>query len=184
MVLPEVKVTKDMTVTLDARKTVPVDIRTPRPAEQRGVLSYQTYREIDGHSLTQGTMYFDSAKRLYVSPTARVTDGTFEFASRWQLVAPLLRAKVAGSDADLNAYYMPASPLFSDRRATLTAVDAGDAATADFSHARGRLAVVNDPTGAYEKELVARAAAAGVRAVMLVHFSDSGWTRWDPQGER
>jgi hypothetical protein len=64
VVLPEVKVTKDMTVTLDARKTVPVDIRTPRPAEQRGVLSYQTYREIDGHSLTQGTMYFDSAKRL------------------------------------------------------------------------------------------------------------------------
>ncbi|WP_316745752.1 S8 family serine peptidase [Streptomyces sp. MK7] len=184
VVLPEVKVTKDMTVTVDARKTVPVDIRTPRPAEQRGVLSYQTYREIDGHSLTQATMYFDSAKRLYVSPTARVTDGAFEFASRWQLVAPLLRAKVAGSGLDLNAYYMPASPLFSDRGATLTAVDAGDAATADFSHARGRLAVVKDPTGAYEKDLVARAASAGVRAVMLVHFSDIGWTRWDPQGER
>ncbi|MFF4837481.1 S8 family serine peptidase [Streptomyces sp. NPDC001315] len=184
VVLPEVKVTKDMTVTLDARRTVPVDIRTPRPAEQRGVLSYQTYREIDGHSLTQGTMYFDSAKRLYVSPTARITEGTFEFASRWQLVAPLLRAKVTGSDLDLNAYYMPASPLLSDRGATLTAVDAGDAATADFSHARGRLAVVNDPTGANEKDLVARAAAAGVRAVMLVHFSDGGWTRWDPQGER
>ncbi|MEU6421279.1 S8 family peptidase [Streptomyces spiralis] len=184
VVLPEVKVTRDMTVTVDARKTVPVDIRTPRPTEQRGVLSYQTYREIDGHSLTQGTMYFDSAKRLYVSPTARVTDGAFEFASRWQLVAPLLRAKVAGSGLDLNAYYMPASPLFSDHGATLTAVDAGDAATADFSHARGRVAVVKDPTGAYEKDLVARAASAGVRAVMLVHFSDIGWTRWDPQGER
>jgi hypothetical protein len=184
VVLPEVKVAKDMTVTLDARKTVPVDIRTPRPAEQRGVLSYQTYREIDGHSLTEGTMYFDVAKRLYVSPTARVTDGTFEFASRWQLVAPLLRAKVTGSDLGLNAYYMPASPLFSDDGATLTAVDAGDAATADFSRARGRLAVVNDPTGANEKDLVARAAAAGVRAVVLVHFSDIAWTRWDPQGER
>ncbi|MFH9191384.1 hypothetical protein [Streptomyces globisporus] len=47
-VIPEVKVTRDMTVTLDARDTVPVEIRTPRPAEQRGILSYQTYRERSG----------------------------------------------------------------------------------------------------------------------------------------
>ncbi|MFI6493268.1 S8 family serine peptidase [Streptomyces sp. NPDC050564] len=184
VVLPEVKVTKDTTVTLDARKTVPVDIRTPRPAEQRGVLNYQTYRKLDGHSLLQGTMYFDVAKRLLVSPTAKVTEGTFEFASRWQLVAPLLQTRVPGADLDLNAYYMPDSPLFGDRGATLTAVDAGDAASPDFRHARGRLAVVNDPTGAYEKDLVAQAAAAGARAVMLVHFSDIAWTRWNPQGER
>ncbi len=65
VVLPEVKVTKDTAVTLDARKTTKVDIRTPRPAEQRGILD-QTYRQIDGHSLLQGTMFFDLAKRLYV----------------------------------------------------------------------------------------------------------------------
>ncbi|MFD4611820.1 S8 family serine peptidase [Streptomyces sp. NPDC058440] len=184
VVLPEVRVIKDMTVTLDARTTVPVDIRTPRPAEQRGALSFQTYRELDGHSLSQGTMYFDIAKRLYVSPTARVMEGTFEFASRWQLVAPLLQAKVPGADIDLNAYYMPTSPVFDDQGATLTAVDAGDASVADFRHARGRLAIVNNPTGADERALVARAAAAGVRAVMLVHFHNTGWTRWNPQGER
>jgi subtilisin family serine protease len=184
VVLPEVKVTKDMTVTLDARRTVPVEIRTPRPAEQRGILSYQTYRELEGRSLTQGTMYFDSAKRLYISPTAKVTEGTFEFASRWQLVAPLVRAEVSRSRFDLGAYYMPASPLFPERGATLTAVDAGDAANADFSHARGKAAVVNNPTGASERALVERAANAGVRAVILVHFNDTGWTRWRPTGER
>ncbi|WP_217167928.1 S8 family serine peptidase [Streptomyces sp. AC512_CC834] len=184
VVLPEVKVTKDMTVTLDARKTVPVEIRTPRPAEQRGIMSYQTYREIGGRSLTQGTMYFDIAKRLYISPTAKVTEGTFEFASRWQLVAPLIRAKVSRSKLDLGAYYMPASPLFPERGATLTAVDAGDAANADFSRARGKAAVVNNPTGASERALVERAEAAGVRAVILIHFNDTGWTRWRPTGDR
>ncbi|GAA2598110.1 MULTISPECIES: S8 family peptidase [Streptomyces] len=184
VVLPEVRVTKDMTVTLDARRTVPVEIRTPRPAEQRGILSYQTYREIGGRSLTQGTMYFDIAKRLYISPTSEVTEGTFEFASRWQLVAPLVRAQVSRTGFDLGAYYMPSSPLLPERGATLTAVDAGDAANADFSRARGKAAVVDNPSGASERALVERAAAAGVRAVILIHFNDTGWTRWRPTGDR
>ncbi|WP_416986294.1 S8 family serine peptidase [Streptomyces sp. T028] len=184
VVLPEVKVTKDMTVTLDARRTVPVQIRTPEPAEQRGVLSYQTYRQLDGHSLLEGTMYFDLAKRLYVSPTAQVTEGTFEFASRWQLVAPLLKATVRDTGTDLNAYYMPDSPLFGERGARLTAVDAGDAAAPAFGSARGKVAVLTNTTGVDERELAERAAAAGVRAVMLVHFRDIPWTRWRPDGDR
>ncbi|XES00232.1 hypothetical protein HEP87_58865 [Streptomyces sp. S1D4-11] len=157
VVLPEVKVTKDTAVTLDARKTTKVDIRTPRPAEQRGILDYQTYRQIDGHSLLQGTMYFDLAKRLYVSPTAAVTDGTFEFASRWQLVAPLLEAKVSGSDLALNPYYMPNSPLFAalryhpDRRGRghlrRARLQPGPRQTRDCPQRRGHQRAGVDPTG-------------------------------------
>ncbi|MFF2225279.1 S8 family serine peptidase [Streptomyces globisporus] len=185
-VIPEVKVTRDMTVTLDARDTVPVEIRTPRPAEQRGILSYQTYREIEGRGLTQGTMFFDSAKRLYISPTARVTEGTFEFASRWQLVAPLLKAKVKAKKTrvGLGAYYLPMSPLLPESGETLTAVDAGEADKPDFTRARGRIAVVNNPSGENERAFVERAAKAGARAVLVIHFDDNGWTRWQPMGER
>ncbi|MFF2641240.1 S8 family serine peptidase [Streptomyces niveus] len=184
VVLPEVKVTKDMTVTLDARRTTLVDIRTPRPAEQRGILSYQTYRKIDGKGLIQGTMYFDVAKRLYVSPTSTVTEGTFEFASRWQLTAPLLETAVPGTDIDLGAYYMPSSALFDERGERLTAVDAGDAKAPEFGKVRGKLAVLTNKEGESERDLVAKAAAAGARGVMLVHFSDIAWTRWRPDGER
>ncbi|GAB2787880.1 S8 family serine peptidase [Streptomyces chlorus] len=187
VVLPEVKVTKDMTVTLDVRKTTLVDIRTPRPAEQRGILSYQTYRKIDGRSLLQGTMYFDVGKRLYVSPTSAVTDGTFEFASRWQFVAPLLEMKVSGGkggEAEPDAYYMPSSPLFDQKGARLTAVDAGDAAAPDFSRARGKLAVLTNEQTVGERTLTERAAVAGVRGVVLVHFNDNAWTRWHPEGDR
>ncbi|WP_307545049.1 S8 family serine peptidase [Streptomyces sp. V3I8] len=187
VVLPEVKVTKDMSVTLDVRRTTLVDIRTPRPAEQRGILSYQTYRKIDGHSLLEGTMYFDVGKRLYVSPTSQVTDGTFEFASRWQFAAPLLDMTVSGGKGGKeapDAYYMPASPLFDEKGERLTAVDAGDAAAPVFRRARGKLAVVTDEQGADERELAERAAAAGVRGIVLVHFGDVAWTRWRPDGDR
>ncbi|PWI15284.1 peptidase S8 [Streptomyces sp. Act143] len=184
VVLPEVKVTKDTTVTVDARKTVPVQIRTPRPAEQRGALSYQTYRELDGHALVQGTMFFDIAKRLYVSPTAPVHNGTFEFASRWQLVAPLLQARATGLPDPLDAYYMPASPLFSDHGTTLRAANAGDAASPQLSGLRGRLAVLTDNQGTGTDQALRQIAAAGAKGVLLVHFDDNPWTRWTPDGDR
>lgn len=79
---------------------------------------------------------------------------------------------------------MPASPLFGNSGATLTAVDAGDAAHPSFTHARGRLALVTNNDGVNEQELAQKAAHAGVRALMLVHFSDIGWTRWSPVGDR
>ncbi|MGP4012958.1 S8 family serine peptidase [Streptomyces sp. 4N124] len=184
VVLPEVRVTKDTTVTVDARSTVPVQIRTPRPAEQRGILSYQTYRELDGRSLVQGTMFFDIAKRLYVSPTPQVRTGTFEFASRWQLVAPLLQARATGLPDPLDAYYMPTSPLYSDRGATLRAVDAGDASAPALGAVRGRLAVLTDEQGTGADEALKQIAAAGAKGVLLVHFDDSPWTRWSPNGDR
>ncbi|MEU3619136.1 S8 family serine peptidase [Streptomyces sp. NPDC006872] len=184
VVLPEVKVTQDMTVTVDARRTTRVDIRTPRPAEQRGILSYQTYRSIGGNGLLQGTMFFDNAKRLYVSPTAAVKDGAFEFVSRWQLVAPLLETTATGLPGKLDSYYMPASPTFGDSGATLTAVDAGDADRPVLKHVRGKLAVVTDEAGSGGRQLIAQIAAAGARAVLVVHFSDNPWTRWQPDGDR
>ncbi|MGW2934458.1 S8 family serine peptidase [Streptomyces sp. NPDC001156] len=187
IVNPEVKVTKDTTVTLNAAEATEVKIRTPRPAEQHGVLSTTFYRQIDGHSLLQGALFFDTVKRLYVSPTAPVTDGDFEFYSRWQMVAPQLQAKVSDSSLAFTPYYQPLSPVFGDQGARLTAAAAGLAAAPDFSGARGKLAVVQDDNSAwYDRQaLVKSAAAAGAKALLIVQpkgFSD--WTRWQPNGDR
>ncbi|MFJ7947826.1 S8 family peptidase [Streptomyces sp. NPDC096354] len=186
VVNPEVKVTKDMSVTLNAADTTPVQIRTPRPAEQRGVLSYQTYRKIDGNGLIQGVMFFDIAKRIYVSPTAEVTDGDFEFSSRWQMVAPQLRAKVPGTSLGFSPYYVTASPAFSDKGARLTAVDAGKGTSDELraAHVRGKLAVVRWDFSD-DRALAQAAADAGAKALMLV--VEDGfypWTRWSPTGDR
>ncbi|MFE7707312.1 S8 family serine peptidase [Streptomyces sp. NPDC057486] len=186
VVNPEVKVTRDMSVTLNAADTTPVQIRTPRPAEQRGVLSYQTYRKIDGNGLIQGVMFFDIAKRIYVSPTAAVTDGDFEFSSRWQMVAPQLRAKVSGTSLGFSPYYVNTSPPFSDKGARLTAVDAGKGTSAELraAHVRGKLAVVRWDFSD-DRALAQAAADAGAEALMLVMEDGSyPWTRWSLTGDR
>ncbi|MER6205896.1 S8 family peptidase [Streptomyces sp. NPDC001642] len=183
---PQVRVTSDSTVTLDASKVTEVKIRTPRPSEQRGILSYQTYRQIEGNGLIQGVMYFDLAKRIYVSPTTQVTDGTFEFASRWQLTAPQLTASPQGNARPFTPYYLPTSPVFDDKGARLTAVDAGTGTAADLkaAHVRGKLAVIRYDFG--DDTALARAAAdAGAKALMFVVPKDFyPWTRWSPDGTR
>ncbi|SFF47249.1 Serine protease, subtilisin family [Actinacidiphila alni] len=185
VVLPQVKVTKDMTVTLDARRTTRVEIRTPRPAEQRGGVSYQTYREIDGRSMNQGVAFFDGGlHELYVSPTEQVTEGEFEFSSRWQMFAPDLTAVAPGTGLDLAPYYLPRSPLLDSRGPTLTAVDAGSVEEPDLRRVRGKLAVVRNDSGLGEQELAQQAADAGARAVLMLGYSDNSWSQWNPTGER
>ncbi|MEU0187798.1 S8 family serine peptidase [Streptomyces sp. NPDC006207] len=186
LVNPEVKVTKDMTATLDASKVTEVKIRTPRPAEQRGIIGTTFHRVIDGNGLIQGHMMFDIVKRLYVSTTAPVTDGTFEFNSRWQMVAPQLRVKVTGSSLEFIPYYELDSKVFGDKGARLTAVDAGTSAAPDFRGARGKVAVVQVLSIADDTRTLARAAeTAGAKALLLAWpEGELSWTRWRPDGER
>ncbi|MEU7340873.1 S8 family serine peptidase [Streptomyces sp. NPDC007074] len=187
IVVPEVKVTKDTTVTLDASRVTEVKIRTPRPAEQHGVISTMLHREIDGHGLLQGALYFDTVNHLYISPTAPVTDGSFEYHSRWQMVAPQLRAKVSGTSQAFTPYYEPLSPVFGDQGARLTAVDAGSVTKPELGKVRGKLAVARYawPTGDYAG-FSRLAAAAGAKAVLFAWEPGGGaaWTRWQPDGDR
>ncbi|RKN45730.1 S8 family serine peptidase [Streptomyces hoynatensis] len=181
--LPEVAVTEDTDITLDMRETRPVTINTPEPAEQRTYLTFQTHRELDGHSWSNFVQYPIGESRLMVNSAPHVAEGSFEFAVHWQLTAPLLTARVRGG-ADLDAFYLPSSPLFDRQGSALRAVDAGSADAPDFGGARGALAIVRGDPGGYA-EFTAAAAEAGVAAVALV--ADEGhtpWSRWNPSGTR
>ncbi|MFD6971003.1 S8 family serine peptidase [Streptomyces sp. NPDC059949] len=186
LIAPEVKVTKDMTVTLDASDVTEVKVRTPRPAEQRGTLSTLAYREIDGYGLLQGHMMFDFVRRLYVSRAAPVTDGTFEYNSRWQLVAEDLTLKVDGSPLRLNPYYHFDSLPFDDKGERLSAVSAGTTEAPDYRHSRGKVAVIRETRSTDEHLGLARsAAAAGAKALIVVRPDwDIAWQPWRPDGER
>jgi hypothetical protein len=186
VVAPEVKVTKDTTVTLNAAETAEVRIRTPRPADRIGVLTPTLYREIDGKTLLQSFVVY-GGDRFYVNATAPVTDGAFEFTVHAQMAAPQLRAKVSGIHPALRPYYEAFSPAFADRGARLTAADAGTAQAPDFRRARGRLAVLRDDGSAgYDtRELSEAAKAAGARALLLVLPEGiAAYTEWQPGGER
>ncbi|MEU2288964.1 S8 family serine peptidase [Streptomyces sp. NPDC013178] len=180
---PEVKVTRDTTVTLSAAAVAQVRIRTPRPAEQRGILNTAWFREIDGYRWSWSSMYFDMVKRVYASTSAPVTQGQFEFSSRWQLAAPQLRAEVAGTALRFTPYYEPTSPDFGAHGARLTAVDAGTCAAPAFGRARGKLAVLRCDD--IDDATLARAKSAGVKAVMLVWSKgQTVWSWWQPNGVR
>ncbi|MEU6706213.1 S8 family serine peptidase [Streptomyces wuyuanensis] len=185
LLAPEVKVTKDTTVTLNAADTTELKIATPRPAEQSGVISTQWYRQIDGLRRLHGNLYFDTFKRIHVTPTAQVTDGTFEFTSRWQMKAPQLEAAVTGTAQDLAPYYEAYSPVFGDKGARLAVVGAGTSAAPDFGGSRGKAAVVACDDDYDSGELVKSAAAAGAAALLLVMPEGrQAWTRWQPNGDR
>ncbi|MGW1887186.1 S8 family serine peptidase [Streptomyces sp. NPDC001970] len=186
VVVPEVKVTKDTTVTLNAAEATEVKIRTPRPAERYGQLIPMYYRQIDGQERLEGISLWYS-DRFYTNPTAPVTDGAFEFTVRTQLKAPQLRARVSGISQEFTPYYENFSPAFRDQGARLTAVAAGTAQAPDFRGARGKLAVVQDDNSAgYDQRALAQtAAAAGAKALLVVWPKGVGaQAEWLPTGDR
>ncbi|MGW9030236.1 S8 family serine peptidase [Streptomyces sp. NPDC055722] len=185
VLVPELKVTKDTTVTLDATKLSEVKIRTPRPAEEHGVVSTVLHRQIDGRSMTFINQHYDGT-RIYVTPTAPVTDGTFEYYSRWQMTAPQLQADVSGTSLRFAPFYEAFSPVFGDKGAQLTAVDAGSVSEPDLRNVRGKLAVVRYKWPEDYTEFTRLAAAAGAKAVLFA-WEPTGrpvWTRWEPDGDR
>ncbi|KOV72593.1 peptidase S8 [Streptomyces sp. AS58] len=186
---PEVKVTKDTTVTLDARETRRVRVRTPEPAERRNDVTYQMYRKIDGVEQNVGIYYAEGGGSvdLYVNPTSKVTEGAFEFSSRWEMTAPELRTEVRGTDFDLEPVYVKQSAPFDVRGEQLVAVDAGTSDKPDLrpGTVRGKLAVIRDDTAGAEYDLAEAAAKAGAKGIAIVLPEGMlAWTRWKPMNIR
>ncbi|GGT02271.1 peptidase [Streptomyces chromofuscus] len=188
---PEVRVIKDTTVILDARKTKVVRVSTPKPAERHNNLTYQMYRKIDGVEQTVGIYYGEGGEAvdLYVNPTSEVTEGAFEFNSRWEMTAPDLRTEIRGADLDLDPYYLPLSTPFDSRGEQLVAVDAGTGDKPDLrpGTVRGKIAVVRDvdPDTTDWYEFAGTAAKAGAKGVVIVMPEGYlAWTRWKPMDTR
>ncbi|WP_329104140.1 S8 family serine peptidase [Micromonospora sp. NBC_01699] len=190
---PELRVDRDIEVLLDARKGTPIRIETPKPAEQQAVLSYYVHRVTGtGRRIDHGTMHYSTVKQVNVTPTRKVASGTFEFSSRWQLVAPMVQAKVDGVSGPLDINLTGQSPAYAGKR-EFPLVFAGRGTPAELAAVRVRGAAVlirsgNEPGGEdapSEGEVTAAAAAAGAALTLMVRPADwSAWTVWKPTGER
>ncbi|MET9388257.1 S8 family serine peptidase [Streptomyces sp. NPDC002928] len=107
---PQLRITGDTTVVLDARKANRLSIETERPATvSRTTLSY--VRTWDDYWLMTGTLTAGSTVRdYYASVDGRARTGSYEFRSTWRL---------AGSDADssyvYNLTYPTDGPIKSDQ---------------------------------------------------------------------
>lgn len=172
---PNIVVSKDSEIVIDARKAVPIQIETPKPSEQQAVLSYYVHREYgNGRSISHGVMHFSTVKQVNVTPTKPVKDGTFEFSSRWQLVAPLVQASIPGVSGPLDINLLHRSPSYEGKKRFRLVTSLQDA--------KGALVLLDSDD---EEEQIKAAAAAGAAAVILIRPADFGaWTVWRPVGDR
>ena len=177
---PELRVTGDLEILLDARTGTPIRIETPKPAEQQSILSYYERRvHANGRSTAHGVMHFSTIQQVNVTPTRRVSAGQYEFSSRWQLVAPMVQAKVTGVSGPLDINLLHQSPAYEGtRRYRLVPFGKG-------GDVRGAAALIVGSEDVSEQDQIAAAAAAGAAVAIIVRTPDMpAWTVWRPVGDR
>ncbi|GAA4962912.1 hypothetical protein HD597_002141 [Nonomuraea thailandensis] len=182
---PEMEITADTEVVLDARKAVEVKVETPDHETKRNTGSAAAlmwYRAGEqGTALRGGTTISPGGQveeRLFVQPTRKVTKGTFVVATRWRLRAP----EIAFSTPGLKLAPEYVDPVqFSDFSTEyprldgtrlLLAVDAGRGGADEIKgrDLRGKLAVIRRTDGVPVSTQSNAAAAAG--AAMVAVYSD------------
>ncbi|MEJ3745758.1 S8 family serine peptidase [Actinomycetes bacterium KLBMP 9797] len=173
---PELMVNRDLVVLLDARTGTPIRVETPKPAEARGILSYYVRRvHGNGRAVSHGVMHYTTVEQVNVTPTKRPSTGTYEFSSRWQLMAPMVRATVSGLAGPFDINLLHQSPGYDGTRVLPLTIGA----------VRGAAALIEASDVLAEEEQVAAAAAAGAAVAIIVRPADwSAWTVWRPIGDR
>ncbi|MDR3082351.1 MAG: S8 family serine peptidase, partial [Streptomyces sp.] len=177
---PQLEITKDTTVVLDARKAHRLSVRTDRPTEER-TTTLAFARSWDGiwqhsGSLSGGRL----VKGYYADVEGRASDGDFEFGSYWRRYAPQISDfgivdgprlhPVTGSTGSVN--------LDGTGKAEVVDAGAGTAAELTAAQVKGKIALVKVPDDTTSLLQQARdAQSAG--AVALVAYHDSA-ARWYP----
>ncbi|MCY1142753.1 S8 family serine peptidase [Actinoplanes sp. Pm04-4] len=174
--IPELKVDRDLTVLLDARTGRPIRIETPKPAEQRAIQSYYVHRVTgSGRSIINGFMSFSAVQKINVTPTAKLRHGSYEFSSRWQLVAPLVQPSVPGVTGELDINLCVTSPAWDGTRKF-------ELVKGLKGNVRGKAVLIESDN---PDDASAAAAAAGAAVALVVVPADrSAWQPWDPSGDR
>ncbi|MFL6001089.1 MAG: S8 family serine peptidase [Streptomyces sp.] len=177
---PQIKVDKNTEVVLDARKAVEIKPKTKEDSEFRG---FSTNWHREGPGSAWGLTYSQGwwTDHVYVAPTEKVTEGMFEFSSKFRLYAKELTASVTGPEK----YALPLDyaqtysglPVKVSGDHTVRAVDAGGGTTADFEglNVKGKVAVVRVGAGMSADDALANATAAGAGYVLAYQETPGYW---------
>lgn len=176
---PELLITRDRAMTFDARRAVPIKVRTPKSTAP----AYQGLREFGFTRIAANGQRFQSSMNpievvddtFYVEPSAAVRSGQLTTVTRMVLEAPPIEVRLGGRK--LGARYYE-SVSFADRAsefpvldgsARLPVVDAGTATEADLAGVdlEGAAAVVRRDRSRSVGEQSVAAAKAGARLVII-----------------
>ncbi|MER7517712.1 S8 family serine peptidase [Streptomyces sp. NPDC126499] len=177
---PELRLTKDTLVVLDARKAHRLSVRTDRPSDVRsGTLAFA--RSWDGTWLHAGSVAAGRTLRgYYASVEGEAENGDFEFGSYWRTAAPQISALTTGDGLALHPVTGSTGSDNLDGTGTARLVDAGTGTPAELTAAqvRGRIALVRFADGEEYSGTVARDAKAAGAVAVLGHRTAPG--RWYP----
>lgn len=163
---PELVVDRDRTLDFDASKLRKVSAITPQQTSNSYVRvdQYRSFGElhrfVDSYQL-QPWLY-DS---LWATPTNKVTQGSYTFATRWRQVQTPLT--VGSLDAVVQSW----SPKLPEGSHTYPMVFAGNGSAADYGKlvARGKVAVVRRNDAVQPTEQASAAGKAGAKLLVIVN---------------
>lgn len=171
---PEVEVTQDTTVVLDARKAVPLEIETPLhpDAVQAGNTGFAVYREGAENGDWQMSVTFNGLP-IYALPTEPVTLGSFEAWTRTRtVVAPIAMTVVDPTEQRLNLHLMRRSPLRDiDREVPVVWVGAGDPEDYEGLDVAGAAVLTQRGLGSFPSNKIPTAHEHG--AVALIEMNNA-----------
>ncbi|MBL1116551.1 S8 family serine peptidase [Streptomyces sp. 110] len=178
---PEIELTGDTSLTLDARKAVEIKPQTKeKDAEPQGVIT-SWHRELKGGS-SFGLTYSMGKwrKHIYAAPTKKVTKGFFEFYSRWRLEKTKLTASVTSPErVTLSPQYVDTYtgwPVKIDGKRKVRLVSAGAGTPEDFEglDVKGKAVLVGLEPDGWPDEAVINATKAGAAYVLVYRKTTLG----------
>ncbi|MFJ1614290.1 S8 family peptidase [Streptomyces sp. NPDC088249] len=175
---PQLNVTKDTTLVLDARKAHRVQVKTEDRASENRSTTLSFGRSWDGTWLHSGSITGTGAVKNYLADVQGTAhDGDFEFASFWRAYAPQIEKLSVVGGADLHATAASTGSVNLDGTGEAALVDAGTGTPDELKAAgvSGRIALVAvDDDGSLVTQ-ARNAKAAGAKAVIAHRPSAGPW---------
>lgn len=175
---PEVTISKDTMLVLDARDADRITVKTDRRSEARSTtLSFaRSWDDIWGHSGTITTG--PTVTSIYADIQGTAHDGDFEFGHYWRRYAPLVEDLSVVGGGTLHP--IPANYASTNLTGTgrLPIVDAGTGTSDELTAAgvAGKIALIriaDDTTSVFTELFAAR--DAGAKAVVAYHEASGRW---------
>ncbi|MGW0671063.1 S8 family peptidase [Streptomyces sp. NPDC002746] len=175
---PQLNVTKDTTLVLDARKAHRIKLKTQDRATETRSATLAFGRTWEGNWLHSGSISGGRTIQDYlVDVQGKAKDGTFEFASLWRAYAPQIEKLSVTGGAVLHPVSASTGSVNLDGTGRAEVVDAGDGTPAELAAAgvSGKIALVRVPGNAAVVTQARDAKAAGAVAVIVHRPSAGPW---------
>ncbi|MFJ2586925.1 S8 family serine peptidase [Streptomyces sp. NPDC087538] len=176
---PQVDVTKDTTLVLDARKAHRIQVKTEDRASESRSTTLAFGRTWDDVWLHSGSISGGSAVKNYLADVqGKASDGDFEFASFWRAYAPQIEKLSVVGGIELHPRTASTGSVNLDGTGKAALVDAGTGTPAELKAAdvAGKIALVQVADGSNNVYGQVRdAKAAGAKAIITHRPSAGPW---------